>query len=238
VALNLELRVRSTGRTRCASRIDASFGTRVGVPSLVVLQCGDRGHPIDTRTPLPWVADLPHLLRFMSAPSFEMPDCSRVTDTPPEGDPGATLALGAVALVGGGEAFSVGGGGTVAGESNSLLEDPGRTPNTGARPPPGAGRTSTLMDPLLGGRGAHPSLLDGQRRDGAPHLSTPRGEAVHSASGTVVCGPITGPGPSRHIHALSLKGDQRKSQELQRAFEVTPEDLAQARSQRATRNHW
>jgi len=118
------------------------------------------------------------------APPFEMPGTSPVTDASPAGDPGAAPALGAVALVGGGRAVPGGGGGTVAGESNSLPEDPGRTPTTGARPPPGAGRTSTMAEPQRGGVGVHPSPLDGQCPVVAPPFRPPRMEAVGSSSGT------------------------------------------------------
>ena len=52
-------------------------------------------------------------------------------------------------------------------------EDPGRTPTTGARPSPGAGRTSTLMEPQAGGAGVHPFPLDGQRLEGAPPFGPP-----------------------------------------------------------------
>jgi len=88
-----------------------------------------------------------------------------------------------MAPVGGGRAVPVGGGGTVTGESNSPPEDPGRTPTTGSRAPPGAGRTSTLMEPQAGGAGAHPSHLDGQRPEGAPPFGPRRVDAVGSSSG-------------------------------------------------------
>ena len=101
------------------------------------------------------------------APPFEMPGTSRVTDAPPAGDLGALRALGAVAHNGGGRAVLVGAGGTVAADSNSPPEDPGRTPYTGARPRPGAGQTSALAESQHGGAGAHPSPLDGLRPDGA-----------------------------------------------------------------------
>jgi len=48
VVLHLALRVRPAVCTRCVLRIDTSFGIKVGRPSLVVLQCGDRGHLTDT----------------------------------------------------------------------------------------------------------------------------------------------------------------------------------------------
>ena len=67
VVLHLELRVRPAVCTRCVLQIDTSFGIKVRGPSLVVLRCGDRGHPIDTRAPLPWLADLPHLSRLTEA---------------------------------------------------------------------------------------------------------------------------------------------------------------------------
>ena len=118
------------------------------------------------------------------APPLEMPGTRRVMDAPPAEDLGATPALGAVAIVGGGRAVPVGGGGTVAGDSNSPPEDPGRTPSTGARPPPGAERTSTLTEDQRGGVGAHPSPLDGQRPEEAPPFGPPRVEMVRGSSGT------------------------------------------------------
>jgi len=171
-------------------------------------------------------------------PPFEMPSTSRVTDAPPAGDPGATPALGAVAPVGGGRAVPVGGGGTVAGESNSPPEDPGRTPTTGARPAPGAGRTSTLMEPQAGGAGVHPSPLDGQRLEWAPPFGAPRVDAVSSSFGTLVGGTPAGRGPRRPMNAVSLEEDERQRRELQRAFGVTPKEVARARWQRTTRDHW
>jgi len=129
------------------------------------------------------------------APPFEMPGTSQVTDAPPAGDPGAIPALGAVAPVGGVRAVPVGGGGTVACESNSTPEDPSRTPTTRARPPPGAGRTSTLMEPQAGGAGVHPSPLDGQRLEGVPPFGPPRVDAVGSSSGTLDGGTPAGRGP-------------------------------------------
>jgi len=169
---------------------------------------------------------------------IEMPGTSRVTDALPAGDPGTLRALGAVALVGGGRAVPVGGGGTVAGESNSLPEDPGRTPTTGARPPPGAGRTSTLAESQRGGAGAHPSPLDGQRPEGAQPFGPPRVAAVGSSSGAPAGGIPTGPGSSRSVDALSLEEEKRQRRDLQRAFGVTPDEVARAQWQRSTRNHW
>jgi len=171
-------------------------------------------------------------------PPFEMPGTSRVTDAPPSGDPGALQALGAVALVGGGRAVPVGGGGTEAGESNSPPEDPGRTPTTGARPPPGAGRTSTLAESQRGGPGAHPSPLDGQRPDGAPPLCPPRVAAVGSSSGAPAGEISTGPGSSRSVDALSLEEEERQRRDLQTAFGVTLEEVARAQWQRSTSDHW
>jgi len=171
-------------------------------------------------------------------PPFEMPGTSRVTDAPPAGDPGALQALGAVALVGGGRAVPVGGGGTEAGESNSPPEDPGRTPTTGARPPPGAGRTSTLAESQRGGPGAHPSPLDGQRPDGAPPLCPPRVAAVGSSSGAPAGEISTGPGSSRSVDALSLEEEERQRRDLQTAFGVTLEEVARAQWQRSTSDHW
>jgi len=40
------------------------------------------------------------------------------------------------------------------------------------------------------------------------------------------------------MDALSLEEDERQRRELQRAFGVTPEEVARARWQRATRDHW
>jgi len=173
-----------------------------------------------------------------SAPPFEIPGTSRETDAPPAKDPGATPALGTVAPVGGERAVPVGGGGTVAGESNFPPEDPGRTPTTGARPPPGAGRTSTLMEPQAGGAGVHPFPLDGQRLEGAPPFGPPHVDAMGRSSGTLVGGTPTGRGPRRPVDALSPEEDERQRRELQRAFGVTPEEVARARWQRTTRDHW
>jgi len=131
------------------------------------------------------------------APPFEMPATFRVTDAPPAGDPGAMRELGAVALVEGGRAVPAGGGGTVVGESKSLPEDPGRTTTTGARPPPGAERTSTLAESQRGGVGAHPTPLDGQRPDRAPTFGQPRVGAVGSSSGTTAAGNPDGLGSIR-----------------------------------------
>jgi len=172
------------------------------------------------------------------APPFEMPGTSRVTDAAPAEDPETLRALGAVALVGGVRAVPVGGGGTVAGESNSPPEDPGRTPTTGARPPPGAGRTSTLAESQRGGGGAHPSPLDGQLPEAAPPFSPPRVAAVGSSSGTPAGGIPTGPGSSRSVDALSLEEEKRQRRDLQRAFGVTPDEVARAQWQRSTREHW
>jgi len=157
-----------------------------------------------------------------------MPDISRATDAPPAGDPGATPALGAVAPVGGGRAVPVGGGGTVAGALNSPPEDPGRTPTTGDRPPPGAGRTSTLMEPQAGGAGVHASPLDGQRLEGAPPLGPSRVDAIGSSSETLVGGTPPGRGPSRPIDMLSPEEDEWQRRESQRAFGVTPKEVARA----------
>ena len=175
---------------------------------------------------------------FGGAPPFEMPGTSRVTDAPPAGDPGALRALGAEALVGGGRAVPVGGGGTVAGESNSPPEDPGRTPTTGARPPPGAGRTSTLAESQRGGAGAHSTPLDGQLPDGAPPFGPPRVAAVGCSSGAPAGGIPTGPGSSRSVDALTLEEEERQRRDLQRAFRVTPDEVARAQSQRSTPDHW
>ena len=172
------------------------------------------------------------------APPFEMPGTSRVPDAPLAGDLGALRALGAVALVGGGRVVPVGGGGTVAGESNSPPEHPGRTPTTGARRPPGAGWTYTLAKSQRGGAGAHPSPLDGQRPDGAPPSGPPRVGAVGSSSGAPARGIPTCPGSSRSVDALSLEEEERQRRDLQRAFGDTPEEVARAQWQRSTRDHW
>jgi len=172
------------------------------------------------------------------APPFELPGTSRVTDAPRAGDLVALRALGAVALVGGGRAVLVGGGGTVAGEANSPPEDPGRTLTTGARPSPGAGRTFTLAESQRGGAEAHPAPLDGQRPDGAPPFGPPHVAAVGSSSGAPAGGIPTGPGSSRSVDALSLEEEKRQRRDLQRAFGVTPEEVARAQWQRSTRDHW
>jgi len=142
-----------------------------------------------------------------------------------------------VALAGGGRAIPVGGGGTVAGESNSPPEDPGRTPTTGARPPPGAGRTSTLAESQRGGAGSQPSPLDGQRPDEAPPFGPPRVAAMGSSSGTAAGGIPPGTGSSRSVDALSLEKKERQRRDLQRAFGVTPEEVARAQWQRSTRDN-
>ena len=111
-------------------------------------------------------------------------------------------------------------------------------PTTGARPHPGAGRTSTLAESQRGGVGVHRSPLDGQRPDGAPPFGPPRVEAVGSSSGTLAGGTPAGLGSIRPTDALSLEEEECQRRELQRAFGVTPEDVARARWQRATRDHW
>jgi len=138
------------------------------------------------------------------APPFEMFGTSRVTDAPQAADPETTPALVDVAPVGGGRAVPVGGGGTVAGESDSLPVDPGRTPTTGARPSPGAGWTSTLMESQLGGAGVNRAPLDGQRLDGAPPFGPPRVGAVGSLSGTMVSGMPAGRRSSRPMDAYTI----------------------------------
>jgi len=159
-----------------------------------------------------------------------------VTDEPPAKDSGALRALGAVALVGCGRAVPPGGGGMVAGESNYPPEDPGRTPTTGARSPPGAGRTAALAESQRGGAGAQPSPLDGQRQDGAPPFGPPRVQAVGSSSGTAAAGIPDGPGSSRSVDALSLEEEERQRRDLQPAFAVTLEEVARAQWQRSTRD--
>ena len=134
----------------------------------------------------------------------EMPGTSRVTDAPPAGDLEATPALGAVARVVGGRAVPGAGGGTVAGESNCLPEDPGRTPTTEARRPPGAGRKSTLAESQRGGVGVHRSPLDGQCPAGAPPFGPPRVGAVGSLSGTMVSGMPAGRRSSRPMDAYTI----------------------------------
>ena len=111
-------------------------------------------------------------------------------------------------------------------------------PTTGARPPPGAGRTSTPAESQRGGAGAHPSPLDGQRPDGAPPFGPPRVAAVGSSSGTPAGGIPTGPGLSRTVDALSLEEKERQRRDFQRAFGVTTEDVAWSQWQRSTRDHW
>jgi len=61
VVLHLALRVRPAVGTRRVLRLDTYLGIKVGGPLLGVLRCGDRGHPIGTRAPLPWLSDVPHL---------------------------------------------------------------------------------------------------------------------------------------------------------------------------------
>ena len=101
----------------------------------------------------------------------------------------------------------------MAGELNSLPEDPGRTPTTGARHPSGAGRTSTLMEPLMRGTKVYPSPLYGERLDVAPPFDPPRVEAVGSASRTVVGERPAGRGSSRPLDALSLEWDKQHRRE-------------------------
>jgi len=146
--------------------------------------------------------------------------------------------LGTVAPVGGGRAVPGGGGGTVAGESKSLPKDPCRTPTAGARPPPGAGRTSTLAESQRGGVAVNPSPLDGQCPAEAPPFCPTHMKAVGSSSGTRAGGTHSGLGRIRPTDALSLKEKERQRQELQRAFGITPEDVARAQWQHTTRDHW
>jgi len=172
------------------------------------------------------------------APPFELPGTIRVTDMLPAGDPVTTRELGVVARAGGGRVVPVGGCGTVAGESSSPLEDPGRTPTTEARPPPGAGRTSTLAESQRGVVGAHSSPLDGQRPDGAPAVGPPHVEPVGRSSGTAVGGISAGVASSPPVDALSLEKEERQLRDLQRAFGATPDDVARAQWQRSTGDHW
>jgi len=67
VVLHLALRVRPALCTRCVLRFDTSFGIKVGGPPWVLLRCGHRERPIDTRAPLSWLADHPHLHRSKGA---------------------------------------------------------------------------------------------------------------------------------------------------------------------------
>jgi len=67
VVLHLALRVRPAVCTWCVLRFDTSFGIKVGGPPWVVLRCGHRGLPNDTRAPLPWLADLAHLPHLTGA---------------------------------------------------------------------------------------------------------------------------------------------------------------------------
>jgi len=107
------------------------------------------------------------------APPFEMPVIIRKTDAPPSGDHGATPALGAVALVGGGRAVPVGGGGTVVSESSSPPEDAGRTPTTGARPLPGAARRLRWRNRSVGASFRTPGPWTGSARTGRRPLARP-----------------------------------------------------------------
>jgi len=207
VVLPLALRVRPAVQASGACRGSTPLSVaRVGGPSLVVLRCGDRGHPIDTRA-VDCGSPSSSPLDGGALP-FEIPGTSRVTHAPPAGDLWATPALGVLALVGGGRAVPVGGGGTVAGESISPPEDADRTPTTGARPPPGAGRTCTLAEAQRGGVGAHPSPLDGQRPAGAPPFDPPRVEGAGSSAGTWSGGTPAGLGPIRPTKELSLEEDE------------------------------
>ena len=67
VVLHLALWVRPAVCTQCVLRFDTSFGITVGGSPWIVLRCGDRGQPIDTRAPLAWLAHLPHLPRSTRA---------------------------------------------------------------------------------------------------------------------------------------------------------------------------
>jgi len=65
VVLHLAFWVRPAVHARGACRGSTPLSEpKVGGPSLVVLWCGDRGHPFDTRAPLSWLSDLPHLPRL------------------------------------------------------------------------------------------------------------------------------------------------------------------------------
>jgi len=86
------------------------------------------------------------------------------------------------------------------------------------------------------GAGAHPSPLDGQRPDGAPPFGPHRVAAVGSSSGAPAGGMTTGPGSSRSVDALSLEEEERQRRDLQRAFGVTPEEVAWAQWKRSTRD--
>jgi len=94
------------------------------------------------------------------------------------------------------------------------------------------------MEPQAGGAGVHPSPLDEQRLEGAPPFGSPRVDAVGSSSGTLVGGTPTGREPRRLMDALSPEEDERQRPESQRAFGVTPEEVARARWQRTTRDYW
>jgi len=76
-----------------------------------------------------------------------------------------------------------------------------------------------------------------QRSYGAPPFGPPRVEAVGSSSGTMAGGTPAGLGSSLPVDALSLEEEKRQRRELQRMFEVTPEDVARAQWQRSTWDH-
>jgi len=68
VVLHWALLVRPAVYARSAYCRSAPLSVpRVGGPSLVVMPCGDREHPIDTRAPLPLLADFPNLFRSTGA---------------------------------------------------------------------------------------------------------------------------------------------------------------------------
>ena len=98
----------------------------------------------------------------------------------------------------------------MAGDSNFPPEEPGRTPTTGARPPPGAGRTSMLSKAQRGGVTFHRLPLDSQRAAGLPPFGPPRVEAVGSSSGTQAGGTRSGLGSIRPTDALSLEEEKRQ----------------------------
>jgi len=165
-----------------------------------------------------------------------MPGTSWVTDAPSAGDPGAPPVVGAVTDGGGGRSVSVGGGCAVAGESNSLPEDPCRVQTTGARPPPGARPTFVLAEPQREGVGAHSPPRNGQYSDGTPYFGRPRVQAA-GGSHRMTGAPAACSGSMSSMKELSLEAEERQRRKLQLFFGVTPENVVREQLQRATRCH-